>query len=85
MAQLKEAAGASAEQVEVGPDDTAAELLRRLAEAHGERLRGLLLDAAGRPQPTILLFHGDEQVRPDQALRLRDGDVLTLLSPMAGG
>jgi hypothetical protein len=34
-------------------------------------------------QPTNLFFIGDAQVRHTD--RLKDGDVLTLLSPIAGG
>jgi molybdopterin converting factor small subunit len=85
LAQLRDAAGRASEQVETGPEATAAQLLRRLAEAHGGRLGRLLLDAAGGAQPALLIFHGDDQVGPEQALALSDGDVLTLLSPMAGG
>jgi len=42
------------------------------------------LDACGGVQPAILLFVGDEQVGPE-TVPLRDGDVVTVLTPMAGG
>jgi molybdopterin/thiamine biosynthesis adenylyltransferase len=35
--------------------------------------------------PTVLLFVGDEQVGPGERVVLRDGDVVTVLLPVAGG
>jgi molybdopterin converting factor small subunit len=84
-AQLKQAAGSAGEQVEVPSPCSIEELLTHLAGRHGAALRGLLFDAAGKRQPTILVFVGDVQVAPGEAAQLRDGDVVTLLSPMAGG
>ena len=85
MAQMKSAAGVGSETVEVGPACTAHDLLTRLAERHGARFRDLLLDTAGTPHPSILVFVNDEQVRDGQAASLEEGAVVTLLSPMAGG
>jgi molybdopterin converting factor small subunit len=85
LAQLKQAAGSAGEQVEVPSPCSAEELLKHLAQLHGDTLRDLLLDAAGKRQPTILVFVGDVQVAPGDSAQLRDGDVVTLLSPMAGG
>jgi molybdopterin synthase sulfur carrier subunit len=76
MAQLRRAAGTAIEQVELDAPCSAADLLKRLAEQHGLPFRALL--------PMVLLFVGDEQVGPETA-PLRDGDVVTVLTPMAGG
>jgi molybdopterin converting factor small subunit len=84
LAQVKRAAGVAAEQVELDRPCSAPELAARLAREHGPALRALLLDADGRLQPAVLLFVGDEQVGADAA-PLRDGDVVTVLAPMAGG
>src|SRR5262249_14626967 len=84
LAQARHAAGTATEELEVAPSSPVRDLLRRLSEGR-DPLRRLLLDAAGELHPAILLFHGDEQVRAGQVLHLRDGDVLTVLSPMAGG
>jgi molybdopterin converting factor small subunit len=84
MAQLKLAAGVSAEQVELPPAATVADLVSLLAGRGDGALRKLLLDAEGRPHPTVLTFVGDAQADPQQTA-LRDGDVVTLLSPIAGG
>jgi molybdopterin converting factor small subunit len=85
LAQVKLAAGVAAEHVELEAPCTAPELLQRLAERRGPVLRALLLTEDGRPQPTILLFVGAEQVSAAEAGTLADGDVVTVLSPMAGG
>jgi molybdopterin converting factor small subunit len=84
MAQLRQAAGAACEQVELDRPGSVGELLARLADRHSGPFRDLLLDAGGGVRPAVLLFVGDEQVGPDRA-GLRDGDVVTVLTPMAGG
>ena len=83
MAQLKRAAGMGCELVEVDGDCTVTELLLQLAKGRAEGFRGLVVNDQGRPHPSLLLFVGTEQVRGDRALR--DGDQVTLLTPMAGG
>jgi molybdopterin converting factor small subunit len=83
MAQLKQAAGTAAEQVQLDAPCSVLDLVRRVAHQHGDPLRRLLLDGSGAIQPTNLFFVGDEQV-PATAL-LTDGQVVTILSPIAGG
>jgi molybdopterin converting factor small subunit len=85
MAQVRQAAGVAAEEVELGGACPVGDLLARLAERHGAPLRRLLLDAHGAPQRTLLVFVGNEQVAPGERPLLADGDVVTVLSPMAGG
>jgi molybdopterin converting factor small subunit len=85
LAQLKQAAGTAAEEVHLDAPCSAADLVLRLAQGRGERLQRLLVDARGGLHPTVLVFVGEEQVPPGAEHRLRDGDVLTLLLPIAGG
>ena len=85
MAQLRQAAGTSSESVALEGPCSVRQLLLRLAERHGRPLRDLLLDAGGGPQPTVLVFVGDQQVSWETPVTLRDGDQVTVLSPMAGG
>ncbi|HEX5273360.1 MAG TPA: MoaD/ThiS family protein [Gemmataceae bacterium] len=85
MAQLRAAAGVAEETVDVDGPCTASGLAARLAAHHGDALRRLLLAADGRLSPIILAFVGDAQVGPNECLALKDGDVVTLLSPIAGG
>ncbi len=84
MAQLRQAAGAALEQVETDGPCSVGELLTGLADRHDGLFRYLLLDDAGHVRPAVLLFVGDEQTAPCRA-QLRDGDVVTVLTPMAGG
>ena len=84
MAQVKHAAGAASEVVDLPQLCPVAELIVRLAERHGDSLRRMLLETDGKVQPALLVFVGDEQVDAETAA-LSDGDVVTVLSPMAGG
>lgn len=84
-AQLRQAAGTSREELELDPGCTLADLVRRVAAAHGGPLEPLLLDAAGDPRRSVLLFVGDDQVRGDTPVELQNGDSVTLLSPVSGG
>ena len=76
LAQLRHAAGRSAEAVEVEEGCTVAMLAARLAEMR-PALRGVL------SSPTLLTFVGDEQARPGQVLRA--GDEILLMTPISGG
>ncbi len=85
MAQLKQAAGTGTQTVEVGPGCTVQALLRELANQRPEAFRRIVLDAQGHLQPCLLFFVQEEQVRPEEPRQLQDGDMVTLLAPMAGG
>ncbi|MCC6420317.1 MAG: MoaD family protein [Gemmataceae bacterium] len=84
LAQVKQATGRASEAVELESGSSIQDLVRRLADRHGEALRRLLL-RDGRLHDSILLFVGAEQVRWDSPAPLSDGDVVTVLAPMAGG
>jgi molybdopterin converting factor small subunit len=83
FAQLKRAAGVASETVTLEPGVTLGQLLQRLAAQRSGAFRALALDAAGRPQRALLYAIGDEQADLDHVLK--EGDVVTLLAPMAGG
>jgi molybdopterin converting factor small subunit len=84
MAQIKMAAGVAIEVLDLPGPTLVGQVLAALAERHAG-IRPLLLTDQGRVQPTLLLFLGDEQITADQEAPRRDGDVLTILTPMAGG
>jgi molybdopterin converting factor small subunit len=65
------------------PGGALSALLMHLAERHGAEFRSLLLAADGTPLKALLFFIGDEAA--DTKRLLRDGDCVTILSPMAGG
>jgi sulfur-carrier protein len=83
FAQLKRAAGVAVDSVAVDASTTLAQLVTHLAGRHDGAFRSLVLDAAGLPQRSLLYAVGDDQAELDCVLR--DGDVVTILAPMAGG
>lgn len=85
MAQVRLAAQRPSEKVTLDEALTLREFLAHLGERHGEPMRKLLFDAQGGIQNTLLIFKGEEQVRLDNLVSLQDGDVVTLLTPIAGG
>lgn len=85
VAQIRDAAGCAGEALELPADGGVQDAIRAVARSHGERLTRLLLDATGNLSPSVLLFVGDEQVEWTEARPLRDGETVTLMSPLAGG
>ena len=83
LAQLRVAAGAARAVVECPDGATVASLLARLADDHGDAFRALALDEDGAVRRTLLVAAGGRRVEGAEALR--DGDVLILGTPIAGG
>ena len=84
-AQVKRAAGVAGESIDVDSDCSVQDLLKQIANRHGDPLAGLLLGDTGALSPSILLFVNDEQVRWETPRLLHENDVLTILSPISGG
>lgn len=84
-AQLKRAAGISSETVELKAGGSLGDLVSEIARRHDGTLKRLLFADEGSLHPSVLLFVGDEQVRAEMNLELRDRDVVTFLSPISGG
>lgn len=84
-AQIKRAAGRASEVFESESPCTVENALRRAAERHGDAMKTLLFNGDDGLHPSILLFVGDAQVRWEERRELKDGDVLTILSPISGG
>ncbi len=76
-AQARTAIGSAKETIEIGSGATLSQLLDRLTGTHGEAIGSVLQSS--------LIFLGDRQVRPDSQQKLRNGDILTLVSPISGG
>lgn len=83
FAQLKRAAAAGSETVDIPAGSTLAQLVAELTRHHGESFRALVLDGAGQPQRALLYAVGDDQADLDCVLH--PDDVVTILAPMAGG
>jgi molybdopterin converting factor small subunit len=82
LAQLRRLAGRSTEQLELPDPCTVAGFVATLVQRQ-PALSVALVDGEGRPRSSVLVFVGDEQVSCDRPLA--DGDVVTLLTPIAGG
>ena len=83
LAQLRRAAGCTSERLEVKLGVTVCDLFHRLAEIHGEAFRTLLINENRRPHPSLLIFVGEQPAELSGVLR--EGDEITILTPMAGG
>ena len=83
FAQLKRAAGVGSERVAIAPGTNLAGLVGQLAAGRDDAFRALLLDTTGQPQRALLYAIGDVQAEFER--QLHDGDVVTILAPMAGG
>ena len=77
MAQARDAAGTTSESVELGDGATVKDLVVAVTGKHGESLEKIM------DHPSVILVVGDEQVPSDRTLR--DGDSITVLSPISGG
>ena len=83
LAQLKRAAGVAGETVALAPGCNLTQLVVQLAANHADAFRTMVLDAGGHPQRALLYAVGDAQADLDRVLC--DGDIVTILTPMAGG
>jgi molybdopterin converting factor small subunit len=86
-AQLRAAVGRVEEDVEPIGDGNLGELLIRLATEWRRAAAPFVLTAAGDLQPSLLIGVNGQGVSPREArtTKLRDGDVVTLMPPIAGG
>jgi molybdopterin converting factor small subunit len=84
-AQVKKAARVGSEVLDVDSATTLQQLVALVVDKHGAELRSVLFAANGDLQRSILVFVSDQQVRWDEHLELKEGDVVTLLSPISGG
>lgn len=83
LAQVRHATGMPSETVRLDRPCTLQQLLTHLVDRHGDPFRRLL--GRNGSAASLLLFIGDEQVRWEGAVELHDGDLVTVLSPIAGG
>ena len=84
-AQARVATGLSSEVVELDEPTTIHDLVIRLARQHGTAFRRLALDANGCPHPSLLVAIGDDQVRASDHRKVAAGEIITIITPIAGG
>lgn len=85
LAQARNAAERDSDEIDCDELATVDSALRLLAEKHGDALRRILIDGAGKPHASVLLFVNEEQVYAGTPLKFRDGDELTIMPPISGG
>ncbi len=85
LAQLKQAAGISSENIVVEKPCSVQELAIQIAEKHGEPLRSFILGPTGSLSNSILVLVGDNQIHWDEPIPVKEGDVISFMSPIAGG
>ena len=83
--QLRHLAETDSESHEVKDGTSIPELVTTVAEDYDEMFRAILLDESGTLLPSALILMGDEPVDRSDWPELKDGDVITLLPPIAGG
>jgi MoaD family protein len=83
--QVKEATGTAGETLELAEASGTGELLRQLAERYGNPLHDLIVGADGDLRPSTIVSLNGELARARVQRPLHDGDVVTLLLPVAGG
>jgi molybdopterin converting factor small subunit len=85
-AQLRTALQRAEEDLELPPDSRLSELLLQLAERHVAG-RPHLLNAKGTFQASLLIVVNESAVAANDAAgwQLKEGDVVLLLPPIAGG
>lgn len=84
-AQIKAAAGVASDTIEIHQGAGLAESIRQAARQGNDALHKLLIREDGSVQPTLLLFVDDECISHDVSVPLRDGQTLTIMSPISGG
>lgn len=87
LAQLRDVVNRANEVVEMPPGCTLAELLGTLAGRHGQNASAHLVTSGGEPQRTLLTIVNEAAIPPREAAAtlLQEGDIVTLMPPIAGG
>ena len=82
---LKRAAGVARQSIDVAETQDVRDIVGELASQANNKVRSMLVDAAGNMQPSLLIFANDCQVNASDSCPLSDGDEITLMSPISGG
>ncbi|MCW8132038.1 MAG: MoaD/ThiS family protein [Planctomycetota bacterium] len=82
-AHLRAAAGRGHVELSLPEGARIADAVLAAAREAGPKLAEALLDAAGQPRASLLLFLNDEQAAAPQALT--DGGEVTIIAPISGG
>lgn len=81
LSYLKIAAGRKEEDFELSNGDSAGEVIRKLAEKHGGDLKDRLISREGGLK-VVFSINGESA---GEEAELSEGDVLSVMPPLAGG
>ena len=81
---LKDSAGTGRIDVD---GETITAILKQVGESHGDRFRAVLLDDAGKVRSGHQLLLGTTFLDPRKldGIALKDGDMIHVMPPIAGG
>ncbi len=85
FAQIRQAAGSDTLALDVPEAGTLKHAVQAAVERHGDAFRNLVVDEAGRLRPSVLTLVNGEVAAAGPDTVLRDKDVVSLFSPLAGG
>ena len=83
--QLRQLTQATSIERALNDGATVADALKTLRDEYDDTFRSILYDDTGEVSTTTLILLKDEPVTRDPWPVLSDGDVITILPPIAGG
>lgn len=83
--QLKQAIGVSEVEMTLNDPSTTKDLIEQLQNEFPEAMSNYALDSNGQLLSSLLFVLNDKQVRAIEPIRLNEGDIAALLSPISGG
>ncbi len=86
-AQLRQAAGTDIADIDLEESNSISRVFSVVSEQFGKDVSSRLLDQDGNPQKSLLVFVNDQPVAYDCFTEgtLNDGDIVSILPPIAGG
>lgn len=83
FARLKELTGREAEELEVPEGSRCIDVIRAMADRHGEALRSYLFDESGALRRSFAIALNGERSSPEA--EVREGDTVVVIPPISGG
>lgn len=82
--QARAAAGIELENVDVGENMSLSEIISGRVSEH-EELKKLLIDPEGALRRSVMFSINDEAVDPGGAVKVSEGDIVSVFPAIAGG
>lgn len=83
--QLRHLAQKESESCIVDDNTSIPEFITTISKNYDDTFRAILFDKSGTLLPSALILMDDEPVDRENWPSLKDGDVITILPPIAGG